>query len=87
MPGFKKQDINIQVTQDSVEIEAQVGWEYDDKTQKYICKERDCKSFYRMTSLPEEVNVDKVGANLKDGVLELVLPKKTPTKKKKITIP
>ena len=39
MPGFTKEDdINIEVTADSVEIEGTVGWKYDNKTQNYICK-------------------------------------------------
>ena len=87
MPGFTKEDdINIEVTADSVEIEGTVGWKYDNKTQNYICKERECSSFYRMESLPEEIDVDKVQAKLEDGVLELILPKKTPKKKKKINV-
>lgn len=87
MPGFTKEDdINIEVAADSVEIEGTVGWKYDNKTQNYICKERECSSFYRMESLPEEIDVDKVQAKLEDGILELILPKKTPKKKKKINI-
>ena len=39
-----------------------------------------------MESLPEEIDVDKVQAKLEDGVLELILPKKTPKKKKKINV-
>ena len=86
MPGFKKEDVNIQVTDDSVEIEGIVGWKYDDKTKEYICKERECESFYRMITLPEEIKTDNIEANLKDGVLEIVLPKKTPKQKKKISV-
>jgi HSP20 family protein len=47
MPGFRKEDVDIQVADDSVEIKALAGWKYDDKTKKYICKERACESFYR----------------------------------------
>jgi HSP20 family molecular chaperone IbpA len=42
------------------------GWKYDDKTKRYICKERECESFYRMVELPEEIKTDKVEAELKD---------------------
>jgi len=87
MPGFTKEDeINIEVAADSVEIEGTVGWKYDNKTKNYICKERECSSFYRIESLPEEIDVDKVQAKLENGVLELILPKKTPKKKKKISV-
>jgi HSP20 family protein len=65
MPGFRKEDINLEVTKDSVEIQSLVGWKYDDKTKDFVCKERECESFYRMVNLPEEIDADKVNAKLK----------------------
>lgn len=86
MPGFKKDDIEIEVQDNSVAITGEVGWKYDKKAQAYICKERDCKSFYRMVELPEEIKVDNVSANLSEGVLEITLPKKAPKQKRKVAI-
>ena len=86
MPGFKKQDIEIEVQEDSVGITGTAGWKYDKKEQAYICKERACESFYRMVDLPEEIKVDEVTANLSDGILEITLPKKAPKRKRKVTI-
>lgn len=86
MPGFKKEDIEIEVQNDSIEITGKVGWKYDKKAQAYICKERACESFYRMVELPEEIKVDEVAANLSEGVLEITLPKKAPKKKRKVAI-
>ena len=60
MPGFKKEDIEIDVKEDSISVSAEVGWSYDKKEQEYICKERECRSFYRSIQFPEEVDVDKV---------------------------
>ncbi len=86
MPGFKKQDIEIQVYENAVEISAETGWKYDSRTEKYLCRERACESFYRMVQLPEEIKVDDVTADLKDGVLEVLLQKKAPKLSKKITL-
>lgn len=86
MPGFKKEDIEIEVQEDSVEITGRVGWKYDKKAKGYVCKERACESFNRIVQLPEEVKTDAVTANLADGVLEIVLPKKSPKKTRKITL-
>lgn len=86
MPGFKKEDIEIEVQEDSVEITGRVGWKYDKKAKGYICKERACESFYRILQLPEEIKADDVKANLADGVLEIVLPKKAPKKARKVSI-
>jgi HSP20 family protein len=86
MPGFKKEDIEIDVQEDSVEITGNVGWKYDKKAKDYICKERACETFYRSVQLPEEIKTDEVKANLTDGVLEVVLPKKAPKKTRKVPI-
>jgi HSP20 family protein len=82
MPGFKKDDIEINVQEDGIEISGMSGWKYDKEEESYICKERACKSFYRYVELPEEIKVDNVNANLSDGVLEITLPKKTPKPQK-----
>ena len=86
MPGFKKENIEIEVQEDSVEITGRVGWKYDKKAKGYICKERACESFYRILQLPEEIKTDDVKANLADGILEIVLPKKAPKKGRKVSI-
>ncbi len=86
MPGFKKEDIEIEVRDDSVAITGYAGWKYDKKGQIYICKERACKTFYRSVDLPEQINPDEVNANLNDGVLEITLPKKMPKAKRKVAI-
>jgi HSP20 family protein len=86
MPGFKKEDIEINVLDDAVEITGLSGWKYEEKEQSYICKERACKSFYRYVDLPEEVKADDVDANLNEGVLEITLPKKTPKQKRRVQV-
>jgi len=86
MPGFKKEDIEINVQDDGVEITGTSGWKYNEKKRAYICKERACETFYRYVDLPEKVDVDKVDANLCDGVLELTLPKKEPKSKRKVSV-
>ena len=86
MPGFKKEDIEIEVQDNSVAITGKVGWKYDKKEQAYICKERACESFYRMVELPEAVKIHNVEANLSEGVVEIKLAKKTPKQKRKVAI-
>jgi len=86
MPSFKKEDVTIEVQDDSVEIRGETGWKQEDEKKHYVVKERGSESFYRMVRLPEEIKADSVEANLKDGVLEIVLPKKAPKQKKKIVV-
>lgn len=86
LPGFKKEDIDLEVTRDGVEIKAARSWKQDVEKKSYLHKERGSRSFYRSIRLPEEVKTDKAEATLKDGVLEVVLPKKAPKPKKKLTV-
>lgn len=86
LPGFKKEDIDLEITRDGVEIKAATRWKQDDTRKSYVHKERGSRSVYRMIRLPEEVKTDMAEANLKDGVLEVTLPKKAPKPKKKLTV-
>lgn len=86
VPGFKKDDIEIQVEDDAVEISGTKSSKHDERTKGYVQKERSSESFYRRIPLPEEIKANVAEANLKDGLLELVLPKKTPKSRRKIPI-
>jgi len=86
MPGFKKEDIEIEVAEDAIAISGSAGWKYDKQGQLYICKERACKTFYRQVELPEAIKVDDIDAKLSEGVLEITLPKKAPKQKRKVSV-
>ena len=86
MPGFKKEDIELEVQDNSIPITGYAGWKYDEKGKLYVCKERACETFYREIELPEEIKIDDVKANLTDGVLDILLPKKAPKEKRKVSI-
>ena len=86
VPGFKKEDIDLEITRDGVEIKAATGWKQDVERKSYVHKERGSRSVYRSIRLPEEVKTELAEATLKDGVLEVVLPKKAPKPKKKLTV-
>ena len=86
MPGFKKEEIEIEVQDDTITISGEANWKYDKKEQAYVCKERACKSFYRRIELPEEIKADDVIAHLSEGVLEITLPKKAPKQKRKVSV-
>ena len=86
MPGFKKEDIKIEVQENSVAITGYAGWKYDEKGKLYVCKERACETFYREIELPEEITLEDVTANLADGVLEIGLPKKAPKQKRTVSV-
>ncbi len=86
LPGYNKEDVNIEVTDDSLVIEAKKSQAQEDKQKNYVRKERMAQTFYRRVELPEKVVSDDAKASLKDGILEIILPKKEPTAKKKLAI-
>jgi HSP20 family protein len=85
-PGFKKDEIDINICGTSVEISGCKEATVDEKDKNYVRKERMSESFYRTVALPEEIKYEEVSADLKDGVLEIMLPKKSPKQRKKINI-
>jgi HSP20 family protein len=81
MPGLEKQNININVTQDRLEISAETKHEEKKEEKGYIYRERRSGSYYRAISLPSPVDPDMSKASYKNGVLEITMPK-TEVKKK-----
>ncbi|HII39847.1 MAG TPA: Hsp20/alpha crystallin family protein [Thermoplasmata archaeon] len=78
LPGVKKEDLDIQVTPEGIEIGAETQREREDNGKDYAYRERSYSSFRRVLPFPEEVLPDQVEAKLTDGVLEVRLPKKEP---------
>lgn len=85
IPGVKKDEIKLNVSDNSLEISAQHKEEEEEKKKNYIRKERSELSYYRTLPLPEKVIADKAQAKLSDGVLNITIPKATPTPKPKTT--
>jgi HSP20 family protein len=89
VPGIPKDKINVAVTKDDVEISAEAGTEKEEKKKGYVFRERGYSSFYKRIVFPEEVVPEKAESTVKDGVLEIDVPKKTPTpepKKHKVAV-
>ncbi len=78
LPGVAKEDLDLRVTPDGIELSAESRDEREENEKDYTYRERTYRSFRRNLAFPEEVLADHVRANLKDGVLEVRLPKKEP---------
>ncbi len=88
IPGFKKEDITIDVTSETVEISAEHKEEKkdEDREGRYLRQERCAYKFYRAISLPSTINTEEIKSTFKDGTLELNLPKMPGTGKKRLTL-
>lgn len=83
MPGIPKDNVDIQVTANTVEIKADCGDVKEEKGKNWLRRECSGMSFYRALELPEELQTEKVDAELKHGILTLKLPKMEPKPKYK----
>ncbi|MEF8879730.1 MAG: Hsp20/alpha crystallin family protein [Candidatus Thermoplasmatota archaeon] len=83
MPGISKDNVDIQVTPNSIEISAEEKETEENKGKNWLRRERTNTSFYRSLQLPEELNTDDVGAEMEDGVIKISLPKKEPKPEEK----
>lgn len=86
MPGFKKEDVQVEVTDDMVTINAKRSYTADEQKKNYVRRERSAQTYYRRVPLPEAVRSDDANAKLNEGILEITLPKKTPKETKKLSI-
>lgn len=88
IPGVKKDDINVRVDGNLVQIDAETKSEKETKGNgdKVLRSERHYGSISRRFSLGQDVDEAKVQAKYADGVLTLELPKKAPAPSSKINI-
>lgn len=75
LPGFEREDVDIQVTDHTLRIEAEHEEMLEEEEERFIRHERRHESTERSIRLPEEVDKEAVNARMKNGVLTITLPK------------
>jgi HSP20 family protein len=87
IPGVKKEDIQVDVDANAVTVRAEMKQEKEEKKdQKVIYSERNYGMVSRSFSLPAEVDANGAKAEYKDGVLNLVLPKKAGAQARRLSV-
>jgi HSP20 family protein len=86
LPGMNAKDIEIKLENNVLMLKGERRFEKETEEKNYHRIEREYGTFSRSFALPTAVNVDKVTAEYKDGVLKVTLPKKEETKPKPIKI-
>ena len=74
LPGMKREDVKVQVTEGHLTISGERRTETDDKNDQYYRCEREYGTFYRAIPLPEGVQLEDIKATFIDGVLEVSMP-------------
>lgn len=74
LPGVKKDDIQVEVTDDAIIISGERRHEHEEEGEGYWRSEREYGRFYRSIPLPEGAIAENAQATFKDGVLEIRMP-------------
>jgi len=85
MPGVTPEHLDVTFEAGVLTIRGEVVAEKEVEGE-CVCQERGFGRFARSVSLPSEVVVDEIGANLRDGILTLRIPKAGEIKPKKVSI-
>ncbi|MFX1350868.1 MAG: Hsp20/alpha crystallin family protein [Promethearchaeota archaeon] len=86
IPGVSKEDIDLRISEDTLEIGAQVRHEEKEEDQGYLRQERRYRRFYRRLPMPMAVKPEEAKAKYNNGVLEIRIPKIEPKKKVSVRI-
>lgn len=75
LPGINKEDVQINLKEDILEIGAKTGKEKETEEEGYLRRERAYTQFYRAVRLPASVKEEGSTAKMENGVLTITLPK------------
>ena len=81
VPGMEKQDFKLNLDHNVLTISCEKRTEEEKKEESYTRREFSFNSFQRSFTLPESVDVEKIDATYKDGLLTIALFKKAESKK------
>jgi HSP20 family protein len=88
LPGMKKDDVNIELTDDSLIIEGERREEREEDREGFYRSERSYGSFYRAVPLPEGAIPESAKASFNNGVLEVTIqaPPREVSRKRRVEI-
>jgi HSP20 family protein len=85
LPGIDEKDLEVTLAGNRLTVTGRRESERREENDKYFAVERSHGSFTRTFTLPEDIDAEHIGADLKNGVLTLVVPKKPEAQPKRIT--
>ena len=86
LPGVAEKDLEINRTGQRLTIAGKRESEHEDRGETYYTCERTYGSFTRTFTLPDGIDGEHIRAELKDGVLNVMVPKLPEAKPQKIAI-
>jgi len=82
LPGVDPNNINVEVENNILKVEAKTKKKEEEKKKGYYRKEISAGFYKRVVPLPVEVIGEKAKADYEDGILKISIPKKEKTKAK-----
>ena len=86
LPGMEKDAIKVMVEDGVLSISGERKSESEKKDENYLRSERVYGSFSRSFTLPENVDVENISADYKNGILNVTLAKSEKAKPKEIKV-
>jgi HSP20 family protein len=86
LPGVRRENIDIQVRENILTLKGERRFEREVNDENFLRMERSYGTFQRAFSLPAVIQQDKIRAVLKDGVLEVSMPKAEEAKPQQVKI-
>lgn len=87
LPGVNKDEVDLTITDDRLIIKGEIKKPEGISEDDYILNERSYGPFSRTVNLPTDVDKSSVKANIKNGLLEIVVLRKEESKPREIKIP
>ena len=86
LPDVELKDIDVRVENQTLTISGERKFEKNDSTKGYHRIERSYGTFVRSFSLPNSFDTETIGAEYKNGVLSVTLPKKETAKPRQVKV-
>jgi HSP20 family protein len=86
LPDVKLENIDVRVENETLTIKGERRFEQQENSKGFHRIERSYGTFVRSFSVPGTVETDKVGADYRDGVLTVTLPKKEAAKPRQVKV-
>jgi HSP20 family protein len=86
LPGINPDDVDVRIEDNTLYLKGERKFEKEVKEENLHRVERSYGTFTRSFTLPSSINLDKVKAEYKNGVLTLTMPKREEAKPKTIKI-
>ncbi len=86
LPGVREEDLDVSLTENRLTISGTRDEEKKEEGERYYTYERSYGNFTRSFTLPEGIDAEHIEAELKDGVLNVTLPKRPEVQPKKISL-